>query len=688
MPLCVAAVTMISIALILLIKASFALIGFDCGGQHLNITTVSLLDVGECDLQRETPNTTKTYVQLLQLSEYNYAEIMQCKIEISRTIYYCGMHSHISIVFNGKADYVHETGYQQCLRMFQDGTASFGPNNLISGLKVNQTAYHSLTLAGTISNDGTCKGTQYSDPYGTWDNVVVQGVAKISLKSSYVPVQLEHGKVRLRSGTICTLSDGFCFDSDDGYTYWKPMPTRSCNFEQYDVLYEGVATKISTAQSPDIYSLTTQDITFALTKTKEQPLCGYTLLRTEHPKLFILEARQGDTFATKGSISVDNLDIFTYMNSKFVYVEKHIRHQMTSLYHNVMQQKCELERQVITNALSFATLQPDEFAYRLMKTPGFMAVTTGEAVQIIKCIPVEVIVRSTKECYTELPIIVRNSSYFLTPKSRIITKIGNERECSYELPTLYRIEDTWVQFTPRAQTRQLPPQQLRPLATLNWNYLTPGPLAISGIYSQHDIEKLRDHIMFPAEKPALLNAVARGLTGHSVPSGVSMYNLLDEDSLNKIVESTASKLWKGFVGFGSATAGVIGVIMIIRLIKLTIDTFIHGYAIHTVYGCSLHLIGALWDSITHLLLHLGRKRPDRKKQPLPDDAICATAPGNPPELPKDPPVISQPRNQDFTYERPEVPEPPNRTTPPNYTTLRDHLHLEQNPRLTSGFVLK
>jgi len=174
-------------------------------------------------------------------------------------------------------------------------------------------------------------------------------------------------------------------------------------------------------------------------------------------------------------------DIFAYMNSKFLYVEKHVRHQMTSLCRNVMQQKCELERQVITNVLSFATLQPDEFAYRLMKGPGYMIVTTGEATQVIKCIPVDVIVRKTKECYTELPVTVRNSSFFLTPKSRIITKFGNQRECSYELPTMYRIEDTWVQFTPNAQVRQSTPQQLQPMTTLSWKYLTQGSLAVSGI---------------------------------------------------------------------------------------------------------------------------------------------------------------------------------------------------------------
>ncbi|KAL6430623.1 hypothetical protein ACFW04_006903 [Cataglyphis niger] len=229
-----------------------------------------------------------------------------------------------------------------------------------------------------------------------------------------------------------------------------------------------------------------------------------------------------------------------------------------------------------------------------MKGPGYMAVTTGEVTHIVKCIPVDVTVRRTGECYTELPVTVRNISLFLTPKSRVITKLGNQRECSYELPTIYRIEDTWVQFTPEPQVRQLPPQQLRPLTTLSWDYLTPGPLAISGIYSKKDIEKLRDHIMFPAEKPALLNTIARGLTGHSIDTNVvSMYNLLDEASLNKIAENAASRVWNGFVTFGSATAGIFGILVVIRIIKIVVDTAIHGYALHTAYGWSLHLLGAI-----------------------------------------------------------------------------------------------
>ncbi|XP_039315382.1 uncharacterized protein LOC120359965 [Solenopsis invicta] len=675
--MCVLQTMIVILAIITLVNPVASLIGYDCGGRHLNITTISLLDVSECDLKIKTPNTTGVYIQLLQLSVYNYAEVFQCKVEISRTVYYCGMHSHISAVQNGRADYLHEVGYDQCMRMIQDGTLSLGPNNYITGLRVNQTTTRSITLAGSTNNEGGCETTYYSDQFGTWPNVIAQGVVKITLRTSYVPVHLESGRIILKSGTVCQLKDGFCIDSDDGYSYWKVAPASPCDFHQYDVLYEGQATKLqedpNDPYSPVIYSLITQDITFALTKTREFPLCGYVLFRTEHPKLFVLETKRGDAPSIRKQIPMQNLDIFAYVNSKFVYVEKHIKQQMISLYHNVMQQKCELERQVITNALSFATLQPDEFAYRLMKGPGYMAVTAGEAIFVIKCIPIEATVRRPKECFTELPVTVRNSSMFLTPKSRILTKVGNQRECNHEMPTLYRIEDTWVQLSPDPQVRQTSPQQLKPMAQLTWRYLTPGPLAVSGIYSEKDIERLREHIMFPAEKPAVLNSIARGLTGHSFdPNAVSLYNMLDENALNKIAESAASKVWKGFVSFGSATAGLFGIFLIVRLIKIIIDTTIHGYALHTVYGCSMHLLGALWSSITHLLLHLARGPIDKDKEQHLDDQDTT------------PKLTSTSKDHQITISSPTCPveeQPHLSESPIIVTTPSTYTYLDLNQRL-------
>ena len=170
---------------------------------------------------------------------------------------------------------------------------------------------------------------------------------------------------------------------------------------------------------------------------------GYTLFRTEHPKLFIVQLRKGDSFGNKKPIAVENLDIFTYVNSKFIYVEKHLRSQLNQLYHDVLMQRCTLVQKVLKNALTIATQLPDEFAFNLIKGPGYMAVVAGEAVHIIKCIPIEIKLRKTEECYLQLPITRGNRSLFMSPRTHIVMKGGTQINCNPIIPSMYRLDESW-----------------------------------------------------------------------------------------------------------------------------------------------------------------------------------------------------------------------------------------------------
>lgn len=67
------------------------IIGYDCTGATLNITTVSLLEIGECDIPAQEVNETAVHIQLLQVNQYSSIQVRQCKIEIYRVIRRCGM---------------------------------------------------------------------------------------------------------------------------------------------------------------------------------------------------------------------------------------------------------------------------------------------------------------------------------------------------------------------------------------------------------------------------------------------------------------------------------------------------------------------------------------------------------------------------------------------------------------------
>ncbi|KYN12084.1 hypothetical protein ALC57_15751 [Trachymyrmex cornetzi] len=319
--------------------------------------------------------------------------------------------------------------------------------------------------------------------------------------------------------------------------------------------------------------------------------------------------------------------ICKYINSKFVYVERHIQPyqlifiiQINQLYRNILLQQRQLEYQTMQNALAIAATSPDIFAYHFMKGPGYMALLAGEVIHMVKCVPVEVKLAQTNECYEQLPVIRGNETYFLTPQTHVLSRHGTQITCNSFAPTMYLLGNSWYKIMPKS-VETLPSTVMKPSTKPSWKYkcISPGALATSGIYSQTDLEELKDHIMFPAERPAILNTMARGILGHStVMNGGSLSNLIDEASIERIAISAWKKFWNKFLIFGNISAGLIGIYLIARVIKLLLDTFVHGYALHTVYGWSVYLLGDVWDSLTQLLLHLGRNKPKDENPSAPD----------------------------------------------------------------------
>ena len=58
------------VALIALMTPTGALRGYGCGAGNLNLTTLSLLDVGECEMPAEKVEVERKYIQLLQINDY------------------------------------------------------------------------------------------------------------------------------------------------------------------------------------------------------------------------------------------------------------------------------------------------------------------------------------------------------------------------------------------------------------------------------------------------------------------------------------------------------------------------------------------------------------------------------------------------------------------------------------------
>ena len=83
---------------------------------------------------------------------------------------------HVSLVAQGQMEYVQEIGSEACYKLMWIGTLAITSSAVVVGISTNTTTARNVTLAEKLDARGSCLEEGYSDPYGTWINVVVQAL--------------------------------------------------------------------------------------------------------------------------------------------------------------------------------------------------------------------------------------------------------------------------------------------------------------------------------------------------------------------------------------------------------------------------------------------------------------------------------------------------------------------------------
>lgn len=584
------------------------LVGYECGHQEGGYRVYSLVDIGNCDIpDKPDVETSQIRAAVLQRNEYTHTHAFSCRVEIYRRIEGCydGLFSnHAKPIANADVKYVTELSRHVCQGAHYSKTLNLFSRHIIPDLVPNTTRQTPMILAGSLHGTGSCLTGEYRDPFGVFENVIVQGYVQVTLQDYDVAVQLGSNNVILPSGVRCELNSEHCIDIDGSTVYWHTVPITACGENQFSILYEGLVNKTveKGGENKPLYSVESRDALFAFTEQGTIDTCHHKFITTEHPKIFIIELLEGEKLEFKTDIATEDIDLMTYVNSKLIYVEKHIKRQIEKLYHDVMWHKCELERKVLANTLSIGHTRPDEFAYQLLGRPGYIGVLGGEVIYIAKCVPVTITERTTTECFNELPVTRNGKPMFLTAKSRILTDIGLKIPCDPSFPILFKIDGTWKRRGPYGEEAKTP-EILKPSGIGKFKYSDPAYIATGGIYDQKKLDRRRDRTLFEVKKGTILNAIALGVLGYNVTELINLPLFVDN-----LFENLWQRAWGNFVIFGTASAGIIGIFFIGKIIKFLCDTAIHGLSLYHIFGCSWLILGAIWDSLTQFLIHWGNAR--------------------------------------------------------------------------------
>lgn len=397
---------------------------------------------------------TKTFIgQLVQTKLYEHRTVFQCKVKVQRTIRRCGWFNNLKPVENGLQEFLLDISREQCKKMHDTRSFAYDSQHILTDLKINETSTRSMALAGNAVED-KCNVGSYSDRFGTWNDVNVIGLIKITLSTYTAKINLNTDTILLRSGVGCKYSETNCIDIENGYSFWDTLQAEDCVQRKLEALYEGPIQAVTETRmnvSKIHYFIEHNKILATLKYNGIHDICHAKFIKTEFPNIYIIEDKLN--FLRVRDVTPD---LYTYINAKFVHVEGKTREEMKSLYVDIINRKCESDLEILRNSLSLAYLSPDLFAFNLMG-PGFMAHVAGESIHIVKCLPVEVKIRDNlATCCKQLPITYDDRDMFLSQKTNIIIKHGTDTKCNKLLPVNFKIKGEWFTFTPKMKKTNSP----------------------------------------------------------------------------------------------------------------------------------------------------------------------------------------------------------------------------------------
>lgn len=593
-------------------------LAYDCTSSNLNITAFSTLSVAPCTFPSLTEPEHLPYGKLIQRKEHIFIPYRSCFILVNYYVTRCSAFEDAQIVNGGFFEEYTSVGPHLCARIHDTGVYRINDRMSIDNLRTNNTYLISRTIAGVADNDGNCEGAPWGISGKSWSKVVVQATYHIKLAGGVLIGSTKDGKVIHPSGARYQLKDGGGLETTHGDLVWDGNTMTECESGDFDVLYSGpmsiirYTNPVSKVQDQDIYVVKNEEMLFALRIEKHATACGFVALKTEHPRLYIITEPYAVMRFNQKDVDPVNMDMTAYINNKLMYLDVSNRGNLEAMYRNLLNQQCELERDLLKTKLGLARANLQEFAYRMGDGPGYTAMTGGEVVYLMKCTPVNVEIRQSPNCFQELQVLYNNKSYYMSPKTHVLQQYGSQVACNRLLPIAYQLSADWYSLSPEISSMKAP-QILAPQSQWSWTYESTDTLMKAGIYSSDMMDALQRHMLLPAEVQAASKTLMREAMGYSTyDQGLRFQTVLDETSIQNVVREHLTNMWGWFSAFGNVASGFLGLFFIFRSITLALNMGLNVHLLYDTFGFSIKMVAACFTGVTHYLL----RKAEQKDQPV------------------------------------------------------------------------
>lgn len=372
-----------------------SLVAYDCEGEQVNKTTISLIDIPDCNRNKSLPKTQDVQVIITQTSSQEELLAYRCSIEASHVLKRCGKWLGDDSVVGCYSQIV-KIESEECRRLVNQKTyrVPFASSTVFQFPDVGSYD-ESFVSYGGYSENGSCyPGGDLNYGGKHWDRVVRYTNLKITFTTTKALVDFEEKVVIFPNGIRCYLSREYCEQADYGWLYWT-IPTPKCQNDvgNQAVLYRGLAQLVmvdSGSQNDSFIQLSHSGYDFQIKlENKQTSICGFRSYFTEHPRLFVTMTTEiSPPFPDLMSVDPKSISMINYINSKIVYSLRHTRSQVDKLFWLFEKDRCLSQNRITSNMMAIANISPIQFVFAYFHEPGYTAVVRGEVAYVAKCSPV------------------------------------------------------------------------------------------------------------------------------------------------------------------------------------------------------------------------------------------------------------------------------------------------------------
>lgn len=629
-------VLLITLAITPLLRSSLALSAFDCRGTSINKTTISLVETPSCIPKNSNITSSIISAVVTQTTSVSSVKFYRCQVEAFHIVQRCGV--SIDTWHNGGMySEVHPITREECKDMVDSGFLNLRWGGEATRLSLPKGGKYSYpyTSYGSISSDGSCThgGTLVSPDGRKWERALRHTRLEITYTDGIARLFHDEDVLRFPNGVSCPGSAERCEHSGYGHIFWK-KPSPDCDSEnsKESVVYSGNAALLTDMDhNGDKYIQVNQghyDFQIKLLKT-DVSVCGFKSYSTEHPRLFVTILGQDmPIFPLKRAVDSQDVNLLNYVNSKFIYVLRHTKKEVDKLFDLFYQERCKMQNRITENLMTLALLSPKEFAYQYFKSPGYTAVVRGEVVHVARCREVAIVpMKVSEDCYNELPVVYNNETWFMTPRTRILVRVGTIVECASDLGPQFLLNGRWVTPTSTGLMTVREPIIITP-EPLSYEFERLDDLAANGLYTSDTIQKYQNILTSPLEEKIISSRITSAVMGNNgLPPGSSFLNSFtqsDYDLIGGKISSWTQIFTEKTKNIGSYFGFILFAFFIIRLIVSLINSLVNFRFLRQTHGILVAVCCCFFDALTHFIVRgdilAGRanKRKADKKEPKED----------------------------------------------------------------------